>query len=188
MPSRPSTARGSSTRRARPSTRRRKTRATSLRRTVRRSMVLQTAKLRVDEVRDWMRPTQAPTVSRPLSTYLPEAPAEITQGLEITRQVLADAARRGGRRGHDAGARPGARQVPAERHGLRAPESHGGRGRPATAPRQGDRALRRRVAAARRADARPAPDPSGSSPNRPASSSRRTSTSPSAATRSWRTR
>jgi lysophospholipase L1-like esterase len=61
---------------------------TLVRRTVRRSMVLQTVKLRVDEVRDWMRPGEAPSVSRPLSTYLPVAPAEITKGLAITRDVF----------------------------------------------------------------------------------------------------
>jgi hypothetical protein len=51
--------------------------------------VLQTVRLRVDEVRDWLRPTEAPSVSRPLSTYLPLAPEEITRGLGITRDVLA---------------------------------------------------------------------------------------------------
>ena len=69
------------------------------RRVVRRSMVLQTVRLRVNDVLDWLRPAQAPTVSRPLTTYLPEAPPEVQRGLEVTRQVLsqlADEARKNG--------------------------------------------------------------------------------------------
>jgi lysophospholipase L1-like esterase len=69
------------------------------RRVVRRSMVLQTVRLRVNDVLDWLRPAQAPTVSRPLTTYLPEAPPEVQRGLEVTRHVLsqlADEARKNG--------------------------------------------------------------------------------------------
>jgi hypothetical protein len=46
-------------------------------------------RLRLDEVRDWLRPTEAPTVSRPLSIYVPQAPEEIARGLALTRDVLA---------------------------------------------------------------------------------------------------
>jgi lysophospholipase L1-like esterase len=62
---------------------------TLTRRLVRRSMVLQTVRLRVEEVRGWLRPSEAPTVSRPLSTYLPQAPDEITRGIALTRDVIA---------------------------------------------------------------------------------------------------
>ena len=74
---------------SRPSVERAQAETTNMvRRTVRRSMVLQTVKLRVDEVRDWLRPSEAPTVSRPLSTYIPQVPDEIARGLALTCDVI----------------------------------------------------------------------------------------------------
>lgn len=59
------------------------------RRLVRRSMVLQTVRLRVNDVRDWLRPEQGPVLQRALTTYVPNPPAEVVRGLEITRDTLA---------------------------------------------------------------------------------------------------
>jgi lysophospholipase L1-like esterase len=89
---------------SRPAVEQAQTEATTLsRRVVRRSMVLQTVRLRVEEVRDWLRPSGTPTVSRPLTTYVPEVPDEITRGLALTRDLLAqlrdEAAREGTRVG-----------------------------------------------------------------------------------------
>ncbi len=69
------------------------------RRLVRRSMVLQTVRLRVNEVIDWMRPEAAPSLSRPLGTYAANPPAEIARGLALTRDVLATLAREADARG-----------------------------------------------------------------------------------------
>ena len=70
-----------------------------LRRMVRRSMVLQTVRLRVNEVLDWMRPEAAPSLSRPLSTYATNPPAEVAKGMQITRDVLATLQREAAARG-----------------------------------------------------------------------------------------
>ncbi len=69
------------------------------RRVVRRSMVLQQVRLRVNEVLEWLRPAQAPTVSRPLTTYLPTASPEVQRGLELTRQILSQLDNEAGARG-----------------------------------------------------------------------------------------
>ena len=69
------------------------------RRMVRRSMVLQTVRLRVNEVLDWMRPDAAPSLSRPLGTYAANPPAEIARGLALTRDVLATLSREASARG-----------------------------------------------------------------------------------------
>lgn len=69
------------------------------RRWVRRSMVLQQARLRVNEVRDWLRPSSGPTVQRPLATYVANPPEEIARGIETTRNVLGQLAREAGDRG-----------------------------------------------------------------------------------------
>jgi lysophospholipase L1-like esterase len=79
------------------------------RRVTRRSMVLQTLRLRANEVRDWLRPAQAPSVSRPLTTYVPEPPEEVTRGLALTRDIVSQLAREAGARG----ARVGVVLVPA---------------------------------------------------------------------------
>lgn len=58
-----------------------------VRRWVRRSMVLQQIRLRVNDVRDWLRPS-APTVSRPLATYVASPPEEVARGIALTRDTL----------------------------------------------------------------------------------------------------
>jgi lysophospholipase L1-like esterase len=62
-----------------------------LRRTVRRSMVLQTLRLRVVSVRDRFQPIAPP--EPPLPVYWPEPPPEILRGVEITKQCVREIAR-----------------------------------------------------------------------------------------------
>lgn len=80
----------------------------ALRRWVRRSMVLQQVRLRVNEVRDWLRPA-APTISRPLTTYVERPPEEVSRGIAQVRDVLRQLAREAG----DRGTRVGLVLVPA---------------------------------------------------------------------------
>lgn len=70
----------------------------ALRRVVRRSMVLQQVRLRVNEVRDWLRPA-APTISRPLTSYVSNPPAEVSRGIATTREVLRQMAEEAASRG-----------------------------------------------------------------------------------------
>lgn len=70
----------------------------AVRRMVRRSMVLQQVRLRVNDVIDWLRPA-APTVSRPLATYLADPPAEVARGIALARDVLRQLASDAGARG-----------------------------------------------------------------------------------------
>ena len=69
------------------------------RRMVRRSMVLQTVRLRVNEALDWLRPDAAPSLSRPLGTYAQRPPAEVARGMAITRDVIGTLAREAAARG-----------------------------------------------------------------------------------------
>jgi lysophospholipase L1-like esterase len=72
----------------------------NLRRIVRASMVLQVARLRVDQLLARFR---GPTTERPLSTYLSDPPPEVQHGLDVTRRavglIVAKAAERGARTG-----------------------------------------------------------------------------------------
>jgi lysophospholipase L1-like esterase len=69
------------------------------RRLVRRSMVLQTVRLRVNDVRDWLRPEQGPVLQRALTTYVPDPPADVTRGLALTRDTLGTLVREAGAEG-----------------------------------------------------------------------------------------
>lgn len=60
----------------------------AVRRTVRRSMVLQVLRLRVNEVLDWLRPQRGAVVQRPLTTYVADPPAEVERGIALTREVI----------------------------------------------------------------------------------------------------
>ena len=79
-------------------------------------------------------------VSRPLTTYLPEAAAGgRARPRGHARRCCARSRDEAAADGSARGARARARAVPAERHRLRAPaQAHGGRGRAGTAARQGD--------------------------------------------------
>jgi lysophospholipase L1-like esterase len=79
------------------------------RRLVRRSMVLQTARLRINDVRDWLRPAQGPVLQRALTTYVPEPPPDVVRGLDLTRDTLGTLVREAGAHG----ARVGLVLVPA---------------------------------------------------------------------------
>jgi hypothetical protein len=59
-----------------------------VRRTVRRSMVLQIARLRVRAVTDRFL-SGDPGIARPLTTYVPAAPPDILRGLAVTRECVA---------------------------------------------------------------------------------------------------
>jgi hypothetical protein len=65
---------------------------TTLRRIVRSSMVLQTLRLRMDQLRNRL---VTPTAERPLASYLADPPAEVEEGLGVARRavgLIADAA------------------------------------------------------------------------------------------------
>ena len=66
--------------------------AQRLRRIVRRSMVLQIVRLRVNTLLDRFR--QGEDISGPLTAYLSEPPPEVARGLDVTRACLADLAKR----------------------------------------------------------------------------------------------
>ena len=72
--------------------------AGTVRRWVRRSMVLQQVRLRVNDVLDWLRPS-SPTISRPLATYVAQPPEEVPRGIAKARDVLAQLAREAEARG-----------------------------------------------------------------------------------------
>ena len=126
----------------------------TLRRTVRRSMVLQIARQRVDQVRVRAGATGAP--SRPVASYLVTPPAFITDGLGVAARALGTLSREvqadGGRLA--IALMPARFQLdPAEFERLRAVDRADGR-----PDREGrrDRALQRRRGAPRRAHHRPA--------------------------------
>lgn len=58
-----------------------------MRRTVRRSMVLQIARLRVRSVTDRFL-SGDPGIDRPLTAYLPQAPPDVVRGLAVTRECV----------------------------------------------------------------------------------------------------
>jgi lysophospholipase L1-like esterase len=77
------------------------------RRVVRRSMVLQTARMRYDALK--ARLDAAPVTQRPLMTYLDAPPRELDRGFEVSRQAIASIRDRAAR----IGARTGLVLVPA---------------------------------------------------------------------------
>jgi lysophospholipase L1-like esterase len=69
----------------------------TLRRLVRRSIVLQIARQRVQQLAE--RLGRSPTPGRPVSTYLDDPPAFVTEGLTAARETLATLAAEAGNRG-----------------------------------------------------------------------------------------
>jgi lysophospholipase L1-like esterase len=59
--------------------------ANLVRRTIRRSAVLQVARVRVDQLRSHFA---TPGIERPLMTYLANPPVDVTHGLEVARQAF----------------------------------------------------------------------------------------------------
>ncbi len=153
----------------------------TLRRVVRRSMVLQIARQRVDQVRVRAGATGAP--SRPVASYLVTPPPFITDGLGVAARALGVVVAGGPGGWRPPGDRADAGALPARSRRVRAAaRRHRADGRPDREGRR-DRALQRRAGAARRAHHRSAAG--AADRRRTASSSPGPCTSRPPATRRW---